>query len=111
MTVRRLLSANAGMPSLRDYLTRESHLVREPGSGFLFSNPGFRRGHRDLDEQRAKLGIAALAWSAAQPYLFVTSIFPADAGRAVLALLVLALLLVASSLFPWVKDRKTGSAS
>ena len=29
------------MPSLRDYLTREARLIREPGSGFLYSNTGF----------------------------------------------------------------------
>jgi CubicO group peptidase (beta-lactamase class C family) len=58
VTVRRLLSASAGMPlgpigegteyppqsympSVRDYLTQESQLIREPGSGFLYSNVGF----------------------------------------------------------------------
>ena len=58
VTVRRLLSQNAGMPlgpigvgveyapqsempSLRDYLAQEVRLVRDPGSGFLYSNVGF----------------------------------------------------------------------
>ncbi len=58
VTVRRLLSQSAGMPlgpigveaeyapqserpSLRDYLAQEARLVREPGSGFLYSNVGF----------------------------------------------------------------------
>ncbi len=56
VTIRRLLSHSAGMslgtigeeytpqsniPSLRDYLTHEARLIREPGSGFLYSNPGF----------------------------------------------------------------------
>ncbi len=58
ITVRKLLSANAGlslgtigeeaeytpnstMPSLREALSNEVHLVKEPGSGFLYSNPGF----------------------------------------------------------------------
>jgi CubicO group peptidase (beta-lactamase class C family) len=57
------------------------------------------------------LGIAALAFSAAQPYLFVTSIFPADAGRAALVLLLLALLLVVTALFPRVGDRRSGGSS
>jgi len=58
VTIRRLLSQSAGMPlgpigveveyepqsdmpSLRDYLAKETRLVREPGSGFLYSNVGF----------------------------------------------------------------------
>lgn len=58
VTVRRLLSNSGGfplgtvgpaaeyepgseMPSLRDYLEKEVTLVREPGSGFEYSNPGF----------------------------------------------------------------------
>jgi CubicO group peptidase (beta-lactamase class C family) len=58
VTVRRLLSGNAGMPlgtigkaaeyapqsempSLREELSQEARLVREPGSGFVYSNPGF----------------------------------------------------------------------
>ena len=58
VTVRRLLSQNAGMPlgpigagveyapqsempSLHDYLAQEVRLVRDPGSGFLYSNVGF----------------------------------------------------------------------
>ncbi|MDI6698287.1 MAG: serine hydrolase domain-containing protein [Candidatus Saccharicenans sp.] len=58
ITVRRLLSGNAGlplgtigqsveyppgdgMPSLRDYLTDEIRLIREPGSGFSYSNAGY----------------------------------------------------------------------
>ncbi|MBS3785085.1 MAG: beta-lactamase family protein [Anaerolineae bacterium] len=58
VTIRRLLSQSAGMPlgpigvaveyapqsampSLRDYLAQEARLVREPGSGFLYSNVGF----------------------------------------------------------------------
>jgi CubicO group peptidase (beta-lactamase class C family) len=56
-------------------------------------------------------GIAVLTWSAAQPYLFVTSIFPADAPRAGLALLVLAILLILSAVFPRVHDRKAVESS
>jgi CubicO group peptidase (beta-lactamase class C family) len=58
VTIRRLLSNSGGfplgtvgpaaeyepgseMPSLRDYLEKEARLVREPGSGFEYSNPGF----------------------------------------------------------------------
>jgi CubicO group peptidase (beta-lactamase class C family) len=58
VTVGRLLSGNAGMPlgsigkgaeyppqsdmpTVRDYLTREARLIREPGSGFVYSNVGF----------------------------------------------------------------------
>ena len=58
VTVRRLLSGNAGlplgtigeaaeyapnspMPSLREDLSKEAKLIKEPGSGFLYSNPGF----------------------------------------------------------------------
>lgn len=56
MTIRQLLSNSAGMPlgtvgeeyspqskipSLRAYLSREAHLLQEPGSGFVYSNVGF----------------------------------------------------------------------
>jgi CubicO group peptidase (beta-lactamase class C family) len=56
VTIRRLLSNNAGMPpgtigheyppqseilGLREDLTQEAQLIREPGTGFLYSNPGF----------------------------------------------------------------------
>ena len=58
ITVRRLLSGHAGLPlgtigqsveyppgrgapSLRDYLTDEVRLIREPGAGFAYSNVGF----------------------------------------------------------------------
>ena len=58
VTLRRLLSGNAGlplgtigeaseyapnshMPSLREALSDEARLIKEPGSGFLYSNPGF----------------------------------------------------------------------
>lgn len=56
VTVRRLLSNSAGMPlgtigveyspqsdvpSLRDTLAHKARLIREPGSGFLYSNTGF----------------------------------------------------------------------
>jgi len=58
VTIRRLLSGNAGMPlgpigesieydpgssmpSLKDYLNQEAELMKEPGSGFLYSNTGF----------------------------------------------------------------------
>lgn len=56
VTVRRLLSHNAGMPlgsfnlefppqghipSLRAHLSQEAHLVKEPGLGFLYANTGF----------------------------------------------------------------------
>jgi CubicO group peptidase (beta-lactamase class C family) len=52
-------------------------------------------------------GIAALAWSAAQPYLFVRSIFPATVVWAGIALLALAVTIVLSALFPRVEDRST----
>jgi hypothetical protein len=51
-------------------------------------------------------GIAVLAWSAAQPYLFVSSIFPGTIAWAGLACLVLAITMVASALLPPVGDRK-----
>jgi CubicO group peptidase (beta-lactamase class C family) len=58
VTLRRLLSATAGMPlgtigkaveyaprsempSLQDFLTREARLIQEPGSGFIYSDTGF----------------------------------------------------------------------
>lgn len=58
ITIRRLLSGNAGLPlgaigevveyppqgptpTLRDYLNQEVRLIREPGSGFMYSNVGF----------------------------------------------------------------------
>jgi CubicO group peptidase (beta-lactamase class C family) len=58
VTIRRLLSNSAGMPlgpvgpptqyspgsempALRDFLAHEARLVREPGSGYLYSNVGF----------------------------------------------------------------------
>lgn len=56
VTVRRLLSASAGlplgtlgleyapgesMPSLEEMLRREARIVAPPGAGFLYSNPGF----------------------------------------------------------------------
>jgi len=56
VTVRGLLSNTAGMtpgsigeeyapasemPTLRQNLTQEAHLIREPGTAFLYSNPGF----------------------------------------------------------------------
>lgn len=58
ITIRRLLSGNAGlplgaigkvveyspqspMPTLRDYLKQEVRLTRDPGSGFMYSNVGF----------------------------------------------------------------------
>lgn len=56
ITIRQLLSHNAGMPlgsigvhyspdekkpSLEDNLFREARLIQEPGSSFLYSNPGF----------------------------------------------------------------------
>lgn len=31
----------SGAPSIESYLTEEARLIREPGSGFLYSNPGF----------------------------------------------------------------------
>jgi CubicO group peptidase (beta-lactamase class C family) len=45
-------------------------------------------------------GIAALWWSAAQPYLFVSSLFPSTANLAGVSLLGLFLVLTASALFP-----------
>jgi len=67
VTIRRLLSQTAGFPlgpigveaeyepgtdrpSLRDYLAREARLVREPGSGFLYSNVGFNMLERVIEE-------------------------------------------------------------
>ncbi|MCF7929083.1 MAG: beta-lactamase family protein [Spirochaetales bacterium] len=44
--------------------------------------------------------IAALGWSAAQPYLMVTSIFPSTAGWAGLSLLGLSVVLLLSAVFP-----------
>jgi uncharacterized membrane protein YgdD (TMEM256/DUF423 family) len=44
--------------------------------------------------------IAALAWSLAQPYLFVTSIFPIAAPWAGITLLVGALVLALSAVLP-----------
>lgn len=56
VTIRRLLSNSAGMPlgtigeeysprsekpSLQQYLSKEVHLIYEPGSSFNYSNPGF----------------------------------------------------------------------
>ena len=58
ITVRMLLSGNAGMPlgtigkdieyapqsqmpSLQDYLTSEAHLIQKPGLGYMYSNVGF----------------------------------------------------------------------
>jgi CubicO group peptidase (beta-lactamase class C family) len=58
VTVRRLLSASAGLPlgtigteveyvpqsemlSLQDFLTQEAHLIQEPGASFVYSDVGF----------------------------------------------------------------------
>ena len=48
--------------------------------------------------------IAALAWSAAQSYLMVTSIFPGIAGWACVSFLILAVTVVISALFPRRED-------
>ncbi|HKJ27536.1 MAG TPA: serine hydrolase, partial [Anaerolineales bacterium] len=45
-------------------------------------------------------GITALGWSAAQPYLFISSLFPDTANLAGVSLLGLFLVLTASALFP-----------
>lgn len=58
------------------------------------------RGKRLTQFLIGSLGIAAIAWSAAQPYLFVSSIFPGVAGYAGISFLALSLLLMISSLFP-----------
>jgi CubicO group peptidase (beta-lactamase class C family) len=44
--------------------------------------------------------IVALVWAAAQPYLFVTSIFPGSAPLAAVLLGIMALILIVSALFP-----------
>ncbi len=69
------------------------------------------RRHRCLRLLQAAAGsgaVAALAWAAAQPYLFVTSILPSTAGWAGLALLALALLVIAAALFPRTDPRPEG---
>jgi CubicO group peptidase (beta-lactamase class C family) len=63
------------------------------------------RGVRLLQASLAVGVIAFLAWSAAQPYLFVRSIVPGTAERAGISLMVLAFIVILSTLFPPVGDR------
>ncbi len=58
----------------------------------------------------AGLGIlAALAWSAAQPYLFVSSIFPGTIRWAGSSLLILSVLIILAACFPRVEDVDKGA--
>ena len=64
--------------------------------------------HRKVRLLQVVLGtavIAALAWSAAQPYLMVSSIFPATAGWAGGSFFVLAVIAVLSALVPRMEQR------
>ena len=49
--------------------------------------------------------IEALAWAAVQPYLMISSIFPATAGQAAWALVVVAMMVMVSVLFPRTDSR------
>lgn len=51
--------------------------------------------------------LAVLAWSAAQPYLFVSSIFPTTAGWAAVALFGMAVILLLSALLPRVETQSS----
>lgn len=75
-------------------------------SGSLQFAPFSRRGvvGRSLLAAVSVLGLSGLGWAAMQPYLLVTSVFPGLAGRAGMALSVLAVILIVSALFP-----KTGT--
>ena len=53
--------------------------------------------------------IAALVWSAAQPYLFVSSIFPGTIRWAGGSLLILAVIIILSACFPRVEDVDKGA--
>jgi hypothetical protein len=48
-----------------------------------------------------------LAWRAAQPYLFVSSIFPTTAGWAAVALFGMAVILLLSALLPRVETQSS----
>jgi len=48
--------------------------------------------------------IVALWWSAVQPYLFISSIFPDTANVAGISLLILAIILILSAMLPQIKD-------
>lgn len=77
-------------------------LIREFVSGSRRFAP-FARRRRALRIASAAVGLAGLGyliWSFAQPYLFISSIFPASVGWGATALSVLSLVLVASALFP-----------
>jgi hypothetical protein len=50
--------------------------------------------------------VAALAWSVAQPYLFVSSIFPSTVSWGALSMLIFALTMSAMSLFPHIEGKK-----
>ncbi len=82
-------------------------LVRGLRSGARRFAP-LSRDHRKVRLLLAVLGtgvIAALAWSAAQPYLMVSSIFPGTAGWAGVSFFVLAVIAILSALIPRVEDR------
>lgn len=84
VTVRRLLSNSAGlplgpigadveyapgsdMPSLRDYLMREVHLTRDPGTAFEYSNVGFNMLERVVEEATGRDFAAYMADEVLKP--------------------------------------------
>lgn len=82
-------------------------LVRELRSGKRRLAP-LARDHRKTRLLQAAQGtgvIAVLAWSVAQPYLIVSSIFPGVAGKAGIAFFVWAIILVMSALLPQVENQ------
>jgi hypothetical protein len=83
-------------------LTLLVRLVRGIRSGARRLQP-FAREARILRFAEAVIGsaiLSALAWSALQPYLFVSSIFPSTIGWTAAVLTLLALLLLTAALFP-----------
>jgi hypothetical protein len=82
-------------------------LVRELRSGRRRWAPfsGTAGGLRLLQGALGLGGMAGLAWSAAQPYLMVASIFPGLVNWASGALLILSVLLVTLASFPSVQER------
>jgi CubicO group peptidase (beta-lactamase class C family) len=59
-----------------------------------------RRVSRSIQAGAGALIIASLAWALSQPYIFVSSIFPATAGPAGWALLFAGIVLLAGSILP-----------
>jgi hypothetical protein len=55
---------------------------------------------RSIQAGAGALIIASLAWALSQPYIFVSSIFPATAGPAGWALLFAGIVLLAGSILP-----------